>query len=1051
MTPSTPPAASEAKSVGEDGELKQLTVLFADVLGSMAVQENLDSEVWARIMSRFVDILAEEVRRFGGTVDKFTGDGIMALFGAPFAQEDHARRACHAAWHITRAVASYAEELRRDQDVDLKVRVGLNSGEVVMGRVGDDLTLDPTALGHAVGLAQRMEAMAEPGRVYLTEHTARLVAGWFDLQDFGAKTVKGARQPLGVYALGRPLSVSPTAQATTTLGASGLVGRQRELAVLEDALAEVMENRGQVVGVVGEAGMGKSRLCEEFVRSAAARGMTVRRTTGVSHGQALPLLPILSLLRDYFSITDTDTAPQARHKVAGRLHALDPGLDEILPLILDFLEVPDPERPAPQLAAEVRMRRILDAIHQITARRSKREILVLLVEDLHWFDPQSDAFLERLIESFPASRTLVVTNFRPEFTARWMRHSYCRQLPLVPLRDEAVGELLGGLVGADLSLAPLRGFVLERTGGNPFFVEEVVRALVEDGTLSGQPGSYRLTRSLAHVRVPPTIQATLAARIDRLSAEHKTVLQAAAVIGRAFAVPVLAGATGLTEAVLDDALRVLCSAELLQQTAGQPAADYRFWHPLTQEVAYGSLLARRRARLHTAVAETLENQEPPVGERAGVIAWHWERAGRPVEAARWNSEAGTWALRSDLGEAQRRWRAAVDLLDGVSETDQSLDIGIRARARLFQFGARTGLAPEEAERLYTEARARAEQLSDPKLLAWVVAVSGSSKFWTGDLQGGLDRFLEGARLADQTGDRDAQAAIWGGPSLPLVHLGPLAEGLAWVERVLAVCADEPERGAGYLGYSPLTGRLETRARLLLLAGRLPEAARDIDRALALGRTRAEPDPYCWALTLAGRLAWLTGEGDGLAEAAEAVRISEDTGNTPCLVLGLDSVGLCELAAGRPSHAVAACERALREMRQHRGGLFEEGPVLAHLARARFAAGNPAGAVDAAIDAVTVAVRQQAKVVECLALLTRAQTLRATHGDVNHISADLDAALALVAETGALTYEPFIREEFGRLRSDPADMREALRLYSAIGATGHARRLHTELGGQTPGA
>jgi hypothetical protein len=303
-------------------------------------------------MGRLVDILADEVRRFGGTVDKFTGDGIMALFGAPFAQEDHARRACHAAWHIIRAVASYAEDLRRKQNVDLKVRVGLNSGEVVMGRVGDGVTLDPTALGHAVGLAQRMEAMAEPGRTYLTEHTARLVAGWFEIEDLGPQTVKGARESLRVYVLEKPFALPPTARATTTLGASRLVGRERELAVLEDALAEAIESRGQVVGVVGEAGMGKSRLCEEFVRSAAARGITVRRTTGVSHGRAVALLPVLSLLRDYFSIADTDTAQQARDKVAARLLALDAGLDEILPLIFDFLEVPDPERP--RLAADGR-------------------------------------------------------------------------------------------------------------------------------------------------------------------------------------------------------------------------------------------------------------------------------------------------------------------------------------------------------------------------------------------------------------------------------------------------------------------------------------------------------------------------------------------------------------------------------------------------------------------------------------------------------------------------------------------------------------------------
>jgi tetratricopeptide (TPR) repeat protein len=915
--------------------------------------------------------------------------------------------------------------------------------------VGDDVTLDPTALGHTVGLAQRMEAMAEPGRVYLTEHTARLVDGWFRLRDLGPKRVKGAREPLGVYVLERPFSSSPAARAIATLGTSRLVGRERELAALEDALAEAIEGRCQVVGVVGEAGMGKSRLCEEFVRSAAARGITVRRTTAVSHGRAVPLLPILALLRDYFSVTETDTAPQARDKVAARLLALDPGLDEVLPLLFDFLEVPDPARPAPEFAPEVRIRRILDAIRRIIARRSEREVLVLLVEDLHWFDPQSDAFLERLIESYSGSRTLVVTSFRPEFSARWMRHSYYRQLPLAPLRDEAVGDLLGGLVGTDLSLAPLVGFVLERTGGNPFFVEEVVRSLVVDGTLGGRPGRYRLSRPLSDVRVPPTVQATLAARIDRLSDEHKAVLQAAAVIGRIFPEPVLAGVTGSTDEALEEAVRVLCGAELLQETAGQPVSEYRFWHPLTQEVAYASLLEGRRAHIHAAVAETMEKHEARSGERAGVIAWHWERAGRPLEAACWNIEAGRWALRSDLGEAQRCWRAAIDLLEGVPDTNESLNLAIWARARLFQFGARRGIAPDEAERLYAEARGRAERLGDPKVLAFVVTVSGSSKVLTGDLRGGLDRYVEGGHLADQTGDRDVQAACWVAPPIPLRYLGPLAEGLAWVERDLAACADDPDRGVGYLGYSALTRALENRARLLLLAGHLPEAAQDMERALALARPRAEPEPLCWALTLAGRLAWLTGKGEGLASAAEAVRIGEETGDTAGLVLGLESLALSELAAGRPSFAVDACERALREMREQRSGLFEHGPVLAHLARARLAAGDAVRAADAAAHAVTVAREQQARVVECMALLTRAQVLRATDGASNDISADLQAALVLVPETRALTYEPFIREEFGRLRGDRAELREALRLYTAIGATGHDRRLRTELDGPPP--
>jgi adenylate cyclase len=1025
-------------------------VLFADVQGSMDLQEDLDPEAWAQIMGRFVQILAEGVRRFGGTVDQFTGDGIMALFGAPVAQEDHARRACHAAWHLTSAIAAYAEELRRSQGVDLHVRLGLNSGEVVMGRVGDDVRLDPTAFGHTVGLAQRMEAMAEPGRAYLTEHTARLVEGWFRFKDLGPMVVKGAREPLGVYMLEGPAPTPPALRGGSALGAAPLVGRHRELAVLEDALAMASEGRAQVVGIVGEAGVGKSRLCDEFARSAADRGITVRRTAGVSHGKDVPLLPILALLRDYFGITDVDTPNQAREKVAARLVALDPELEEGFPLLFDFLEVPDPERPAPRLAPEVRMRRIFETLRRVTERRSEQEVLVLIFEDLHWFDPQSEAFLERLIESFPGSRTLVVANFRPEFSASWMRHSYYRQLPLAPLPDEAVGELLGGLLGVDLSLAPLLGFVVERTGGNPFFVEEVVRALVEDGTLAGGPGGYRLTRPLHEVSVPPTVQAVLAARIDRLPAEHKAVLQTAAVIGRTFSEPVLAKVTTLT-GELEETLPALCAAELLQEVGRRPVAEYRFWHPLTQDVAYQGLLTERRARLHAAVAGAIiELDADRLDEQAALVASHWERAGRHLEAARWNMRAGGWALRSDLAEARRRWRTAVDLLSKVEESPESLEIGVGARIRLMQFGARTGIAPDELERLFTQARALAERLGDRTLLVGTVLVSGTPMLVAGDFGGARARYLEAARLAEGVDDPALQAALGVPFALGSIYTGPLAEGLEWADRTLMLCAGDVELGTEVLGFSVLALILAWQSRLLARAGRLVDAHTALERALALARSRAEPDTLAWTLATFGELVWLAGDGDDLlAPASEAVTIAEDTGNVAARVLAVEALALVHWVAGRQGEAAAACEQALAQAREHRSGRFEEASVLAHLARARLATRDAAGAVDAVEEAVAVARRQGARVVECLALLTRAQVKRATDGScaTDTILADLDAALALVQETGALTYEPFIREELGRLRGDEGELREALRLYTVIGATGHARRLKGELAGQ----
>jgi class 3 adenylate cyclase/tetratricopeptide (TPR) repeat protein len=1027
------------------GERKQLSVLFADIQGSMDLQEDLDPEMWAQIMVPFAQILADGVRKFGGTVDKFTGDGIMALFGAPVAQEDHARRACHAAWYLTKAIAAYADELRGSQQVDLHVRLGVNSGEVIVGPLGEDLPLDATALGYTVGLAQRMEAMAEPGTAYLTEYTARLVGDWFHLENLGLIAVKGAREPLTVYVLRGPVLSPPAMRSVGVLGVTPLVGRDREVAAAEDALAAAIEGEAQVVGIVGEAGVGKSRLCDELARSATAHGLVVRRTTGVSHGRDLPLLPILALLRDYFAITDSDSPEEARAKIAGRLLGLDPGLVEALPLLFDFLEVPDPRQRAPKLAPEVRMRTIFATLRWITERRSEREVLILIFEDLHWFDPQSLAFLERLIESFQGSRTLVVVNFRPGFSASWMRKAFYRQVALSPLRDEAVAELLGSLLGADFSLAPLLGFVLERTGGNPFFIEELVRALVDDGTLGGGGGSYRLNRALDLIHVPPNVQSLLAARIDKLPEREKRLLQAAAVIGRTFSQPVLRKVAGLSDDDLDAVLFVLCEAGFVQTESVHPIAVYRFWHPLTQDVAYQSLLSERRARLHRAIASALiDIDEDRLDEQAALIASHWAKAGERFEAARWTARAANWALRSDFGEAWRRWQETVELLEGVAETPESLELGVRVRGRLVQFGARTGVELEQLERLASEGRALGERLGNDGLLSWTIVVSGSTQLFRGHVAKALDRYLEGDHWAQKSADPMALLGVCLGVAIAYAYTGPLEEGLAWVDRGLAACGGDPELGASLVGYSPLVRLHQFRARLLGQMGRLSEAHGDAQKAVAQARSRAEPETLGWSLAVLAQLGSLTGEGGDPVTANEAIRLSEQTGDIGSLVLGLAALAMAHLSAGRASQAMAACERALLEAREHGSGLFEEANLLAYLAQARQAAGDRDGALAVAEQAVEVSRVEGARVSECLALLTRAQARRATGAGVAEIRADLDSALALAGEVGAHVYDPLIHEELGRDAHDPGEFEEAVRLYTAIGAVGHAQRLQAEL-------
>ena len=415
------------------GERKQVTVLFADVTGSMDLAERIDPEEWRRIMEGFFAILCDGVHRFEGTVDKFTGDGIMAIFGAPIAHEDHAQRACYAALHLRDELTSYAAELRRNQGLNFSVRMGINSGEVVVGAIGDDLAMEYTAIGHTVGLAQRMESLAEPGKIYLTENTASLVGGYLALSDLGEFRVRGASAALGVQELTGMGGARGRLDVSRARGFSRFVGRADEMRTLESALERAIAGEPQVIGVVGEAGVGKSRLCHEFAQRVRARGTSVYQTGGQAHTKSVPLMPVLHYLRAYFDIIERDSDQTVRERIAGKLLLLDESFADDLPLIFDFLAVPDPERPAPRMDPEARQRQLMGVTKRLVRASSAREPAVSLFEDLHWIDPASEAFLANHIEAIRGTRSLTIVNFRPEYQAPWMSMSYYRQIRLAPL------------------------------------------------------------------------------------------------------------------------------------------------------------------------------------------------------------------------------------------------------------------------------------------------------------------------------------------------------------------------------------------------------------------------------------------------------------------------------------------------------------------------------------------------------------------------------------------------------------------------------------------
>ena len=634
-----------------EGERKHLSILFVDVVDSMTLAEKLGAEEWHRVLDRVFEILAAAIHAVEGTINQFTGDGVMALFGAPIAHEDHARRACQAALAAREDLRAYAETLR-PRGVELAVRMGINSDEVVIGKIGDDLRMDYTAQGQSVGLAARVQQLAAPGTVLVTENTARLVEGFCLLSDAGLRSVKGVTAPVRVLELSAMGPARSRLDAAGRRGLTRLVGRDAELTWLEGVLARSIKSDGQVVGVVGEAGIGKSRLCLEFARRSRARGVALYEVHCPAHAVTVPRFAIRDLLRSFLGLTQTDEVEAMRQRVAEQLGALDASLADAVPLALDVLGV----------AAESSSRTTMDLagfMRRLLRSRSAAQPTLVLIDDAHWLDPASHDLVRELAAAVRGTRSLLLTNFRPEYRPAWTGGSHYHQLALSPLGAEAARELLHELLGSHGALGELADSILERTGGNPFFTEEVVQALVGAGSLVGERGAYRLTAPVEALALPATVQALLASRIDRLNEVAKNVLQAAAVIGKQFDEPLLREASGVAAPrELDAALADLEDLDFIRPAGFSPHPEYAFKHPLMADVAYRSQLGERRGALHAAVAAALEKLHGDrLGEYASLIAHHWEASGRRFEAARWKRRAALNVANIKIGQHRRRPRS----------------------------------------------------------------------------------------------------------------------------------------------------------------------------------------------------------------------------------------------------------------------------------------------------------------------------------------------------------------------------------------------------------
>ncbi len=756
-------SVSNAERIESDGERKQVTVLFADVKGSMDLAEGQDPEQWRRIMQRFFAILADGVHRFEGTVDKFTGDGIMAVFGAPVAQEDHARRACYAALTMLDDIAAYAADLRRTEGLSFSTRIGVNSGEVIAGAIGEGGEGGYTAIGHTVGLAQRMEALAEPGKAYLTEAAAELAGGYFELDDLGEFEIKGASRARPRVRAGRgrrrPLAARPLARA-------GILQLRRPSR--GDGGAGSGAGPGQVRRGRGGGDRRRARSRQEpplpRVRRARPRGGD-RGLRGAGAG---------ARSRDPVHAGAADAARLLRHRRrrpgADRAREdrrpallLDPAFAEELPVLFDFLGVPDPDRPAPQLSPEARQRALREIVCRLVQAPSRRQPVVTVIEDLHWIDGGSAALLGGLLAAVEGTQTLVVVNFRPEYERDWSGPPDYHEIELAPLGPADTAELLRDLAGGDPSLDGLAELVHERTAGNPFFVEEIVRELAESGGLEGERGAYRLARPVEEAGVPASVQTVLAARIDRLDPDAKLLLQAASVAGKEVPERALEMVAGFEEeGRCGAALGELIEAGFLYEAEVYPERVLAFRHPLTREVAYGTQLAEQRAATHAAVARATIELNPERGdELAALIASHMESGSETREAARWSARAAHWAGGSHPGDALRLWRRVTELAAELPEDEESSALAVTSRLLQLLYAWRLGMESAEEERIAAEAEEIATRTGDLRSLAMLKAATSTRPGLEQEMDAWLAAVAEVNRLADESGDLSLRAALRG--------------------------------------------------------------------------------------------------------------------------------------------------------------------------------------------------------------------------------------------------------------------------------------------------
>ena len=702
------------------GERKQVTVLFADVSGFTSISEQLDPEEVHQLMNRAFELMLGEVHRYEGTINQFLGDGVMALFGAPIAHEDHAQRAVHAALGMQRVLQGYGAELQRTQGITFRVRMGLNTGLVVVASIGDNLRMDYTAVGDTTNLAARMLNLAEPGQVVMAEDTHRAVSGYFVTRPLGARAIKGKAEPVNAYEVVRARGLRTRLEVGAERGLTPFVGREPELTLLQERWAEARAGRGQVIFLMGEAGIGKSRLLLEFQRRLADEPVTWLTGRCISYGKEMAYLPIIDLLKHNFQVEEGDDDATISAKIEQGMVALGEELQPAIPHIKYLLSVPPGDDAVLSMDAQQRRLKLFEALRAMMLQGGQRRPLVLVVEDLHWIDKTSEEVLLHLADSIPAARVLLLVTYRPGYQNPFGERTYTTRIGLRTLSDYDSLRLAAGMLAMAEFPPELRDLIVRKAEGNPFFLEEVLKSLLEVGALRQRDGHYVLTKPISEIYVPNTVQDVIMARIDRLEEVPKKALQLASVIGREFTVRLLERISDV-HAQLERFLQELKVLEFIYERSFYPELAYMFKHALTHDVAYNSLLMQRRKELHRLIAMAIEElYAERLPESYEMLAYHYERGEVWEKALEYLVKAGQKAQQAYANqEAREHYSRALDMCERLGEavepaTRMTIYAGkgavhfllsefrasIEAHQRLLEVARQLGDRHKEAEALY---------------------------------------------------------------------------------------------------------------------------------------------------------------------------------------------------------------------------------------------------------------------------------------------------------------------------------------------------------------